>query len=159
MPSHCPWGYLRNHTSPLAALHAWYFLFLCEDGWKLVLLSLFLKKNSSFLIWIVYFELVALLWTCIYLKETSETIQSHVFFIMPFVYCLTHLRSGITNHAPGGLPSCRFQLQPQSNTPEPAKQGVGNYWIITEVCWSRIIFKERHMLSESELAFFQPIWL
>uniref|UniRef100_A0A671SVQ6 phosphatidylinositol-3,4,5-trisphosphate 5-phosphatase n=1 Tax=Sinocyclocheilus anshuiensis TaxID=1608454 RepID=A0A671SVQ6_9TELE len=31
------------------------------------------------------------------------------------------------------LPSCRVRLQPQSNTPEPAKQGVQGYLIITDM--------------------------
>ncbi len=35
---------------------------------------------------------------------------------------------------PGELPSCRFQLQPQSNTTEPANQGVQGYLIITDRC-------------------------
>ncbi len=35
-----------------------------------------------------------------------------------------HSKSRISNPAPGELPSWRFQLQPQSNTPEPANQGV-----------------------------------
>ncbi len=43
-------------------------------------------------------------------------------------------RSVISNPAPGELPSCRFQLQPQSNTPEPANQGVQGYLIITDRC-------------------------
>ncbi len=37
-------------------------------------------------------------------------------------HCYT--RSGVFNPAPGELPSCRFQIQPQSNTPEAANQGV-----------------------------------
>ncbi len=34
--------------------------------------------------------------------------------------------------ATGELPSSRFQLQPQSNTPEPANQGVQGHLIITD---------------------------
>ncbi len=41
---------------------------------------------------------------------------------------------GVSNPAPGELPSCRFQLQPQSNTPEAANQGVQGYLIITDRC-------------------------
>jgi len=37
----------------------------------------------------------------------------------------------VSNPAPGELPSCRFQLQPQSNTPEAANQGVQDL-IITD---------------------------
>ncbi len=43
-------------------------------------------------------------------------------------------RTGISNPAPGELPSWRFQLQPQLNTPEPANQGVQGYLIITDMC-------------------------
>ncbi len=35
--------------------------------------------------------------------------------------------AGVSNPAPGELPSCRFQLQPQSNTPEPANQALQDY--------------------------------
>ncbi len=40
----------------------------------------------------------------------------------------------VSNPAPGELPSYIFQLQPQSNTPEPANQGVQGYLIITDRC-------------------------
>ncbi len=43
-------------------------------------------------------------------------------------------RSGVSNPAPGELPSWRFQLQPQSNTPEPANQVVQGSLIITDRC-------------------------
>jgi len=33
------------------------------------------------------------------------------------------VRPGVSNTAPGGPVSCRVQLQPQLNTPEPANQG------------------------------------
>ncbi len=37
--------------------------------------------------------------------------------------------------APGELPSYRFQLlQPQSNTPEPANQGLQGYLLISGRC-------------------------
>ncbi len=40
----------------------------------------------------------------------------------------------VSNPAPIELPSCIFQLQPQSNTSEPANQGVQGYLIITDRC-------------------------
>ncbi len=43
--------------------------------------------------------------------------------------------------APEELPSWRFQLQPQSNTPEPAKQGVQGYLIITDRRAARLELK------------------
>ncbi len=46
----------------------------------------------------------------------------------------TYLIAGVSNPAPEELPSCIFQLQPQSNTPEPANQGVQGYLIITDRC-------------------------
>ncbi len=39
-----------------------------------------------------------------------------------------------TDKLPGELPSWRFMLQPQSNTPDPANQGVQGYLIITDRC-------------------------
>ncbi len=42
--------------------------------------------------------------------------------------------AGVSKPAPGELPSWRFQLQPQSNTPEAANQGVQGYLIITDRC-------------------------
>ncbi len=42
--------------------------------------------------------------------------------------------AGVSNHPPGELPSCRFQLRPQSNTPEAANQGVRDCLIITDRC-------------------------
>ncbi len=44
------------------------------------------------------------------------------------------VRAGVSNPAPGELPSYRFQLQPQSNTPEPANQGLQGYLLISDRC-------------------------
>ncbi len=41
---------------------------------------------------------------------------------------------GVSNPAPGELPSWKCQVQPQSNTPEPANQGVQGYLITTYRC-------------------------
>ncbi len=43
-------------------------------------------------------------------------------------------RTGVSNPAPGEILSCRFQLQPQLNTPRPGNQGVQGYLIITDRC-------------------------
>ncbi len=45
-------------------------------------------------------------------------------------------RSGVYNPTSGELPLWRFQLQSQSNTPEPANQGVQGYLIISDRCVS-----------------------
>ncbi len=42
--------------------------------------------------------------------------------------------AGVSNPAPGELPSFRFQLQPQSNTPEPANHGLQGYLFISDRC-------------------------
>ncbi len=39
---------------------------------------------------------------------------------------------GVSNPAPGELPSYRFQLQPQSNTPEPANHSLQGYLLISD---------------------------
>ncbi len=49
-------------------------------------------------------------------------------------FAVEHLDQWSPTLLPGELPSCRFQLQPQSNTPEPANQGVQGYLIITDRC-------------------------
>ncbi len=41
---------------------------------------------------------------------------------------------GVSNPAPGELPSYRFQLQPQSNTPEPANHSLQGYLLISDRC-------------------------
>ncbi len=41
---------------------------------------------------------------------------------------------GVFNPAPGELPSYRFQLQPQSNTPEPANHSLQGYLFISDRC-------------------------
>ncbi len=41
---------------------------------------------------------------------------------------------GVSNPAPGELPSYRFQLQPQSNTPEPANHSRQGYLLISDRC-------------------------
>ncbi len=47
---------------------------------------------------------------------------------------------GVFNHAPGELPSYRFHLQTQSNTPEPANHSLQGYWLISDrLCWSRAV--------------------
>ncbi len=43
-------------------------------------------------------------------------------------------RLGVSNPAPGELPSYRFKLQPQSSTPKPANQGLKGYLLISERC-------------------------
>ncbi len=40
----------------------------------------------------------------------------------------------VSNPAPGELPSYRFQLQPQSNTPEPANHSLQGYLLISDRC-------------------------
>ncbi len=42
--------------------------------------------------------------------------------------------AGVSNPAPGELLSYRFKLQPQSNTPEPANQGLQGYLLILDRC-------------------------
>ncbi len=67
----------------------------------------------------------------------GPSVDSH-FQVFPEMFksglWLGHSRTGVSNPAPGELPSWRFQLQPQSNTPEPANQGVQGYLIITDRC-------------------------
>ncbi len=41
---------------------------------------------------------------------------------------------GVSNPAPGELPAYRFQLQPQSNTPEPANHSLQGYLFISDRC-------------------------
>ncbi len=48
--------------------------------------------------------------------------------------CSLQSSSGVSNPAPGDLPSYRFQLQPQSTTPEPANQGLQGYLFISDRC-------------------------
>ncbi len=43
-------------------------------------------------------------------------------------------KAGVSNPAPGDLPSDRFQLQPQSNTPEPANHGLQGYLFVSDWC-------------------------
>ncbi len=53
---------------------------------------------------------------------------------------LLQARPGVSNPAPGELLSYRFQLQPQSNTPEPANQGLQGYLLISDRCiWSGLL--------------------
>ncbi len=40
----------------------------------------------------------------------------------------------VSNPASGELPSCRFHIQPQSNSPEPANKGVQGCLITTDRC-------------------------
>ncbi len=47
---------------------------------------------------------------------------------------ISNSKAGVSNPAPGELASWRFQLQPQSNTPEPANRGVQGYLINTDRC-------------------------
>ncbi len=43
-------------------------------------------------------------------------------------------KAGVSNPATGELLSYRFQLQTQSNTPEPANQGLQGYLLISDRC-------------------------
>ncbi len=57
---------------------------------------------------------------CIEIKAAPKTVK---FKIQDFYVSHTWFnRAGVSNPAPGELLSYRFQLQPQSNTPEPANQ-------------------------------------
>ncbi len=81
------------------------------------------------------FKLFISLCVCVCDRERdrfNEFSIVNVFYCQP---CISHWpRPGVSNPAPGELPSYRFQLQPQSNTPEPANQGVQGYLIITDRC-------------------------
>ncbi len=48
--------------------------------------------------------------------------------------CISHWPTGVSNPAPGELPCYRFQLQPQSNTPEPANHSLQGYLLISDRC-------------------------
>ncbi len=48
--------------------------------------------------------------------------------------CFSTSRPGVSNLAPGEQLSDRFQLQPQSSTPEPANQGRQGYLITLDRC-------------------------
>ncbi len=71
---------------------------------------------------------------CVYVTERdsfNEFSIVNVFYCQP---CISHCPPGVSNPAPGDLPSYRFQLQPQSNTPEPANHSLQGYLLISDRC-------------------------
>ncbi len=66
------------------------------------------------------------------LKKSIQDVklwEETIYFSAVQDYCP---KPGVSNPAPGELPSYRFQLQPQSNTPEPANQGLQGYLLISD---------------------------
>ncbi len=55
----------------------------------------------------------------------------NVFFVSPAFHIGL---PGVSNPAPGEIPSYRFQLQPQSNTPEPANHSLQGYLLVSDRC-------------------------
>ncbi len=81
----------------------------------------------------------ACLCVCVYVTERETVLMNSPLWMCSIVSPAFHIGlPGVFNPAPGGLPSYRFQLQPQSNTPEPANHSLQGYLLISDRCWSRV---------------------
>ncbi len=72
---------------------------------------------------------------CVYVTERETVLMNSPLRMCSIVSPAFHIGlPGVFNPAPGELPSYRFQLQPQSNTPEPANHSLQGYWLISDRC-------------------------
>ncbi len=68
------------------------------------------------------------------LHYISDDISDEIDYHCSDIRLMRFSNAGISNPTPGELPSCRCQLQPQSSTPDPAKQGIQSWLTITGRC-------------------------
>ncbi len=72
---------------------------------------------------------------CVYVTERETVLMNSPLWMCSIVSPAFHIGlPGVSNPAPGELPSYRFQLQPQSNTPEPANHSLQGYLLISDRC-------------------------
>ncbi len=72
---------------------------------------------------------------CVYVTERETVLMNSPLLMCSIVSPAFYVGlPGVSNPAPGELPSSRFQLQPQSNTPEPANHSLQGYWLISDRC-------------------------
>ncbi len=72
---------------------------------------------------------------CVYVTERETVLMNSPLLMCSIVSPAFHIGlPGVSNPAPGELPSYRFQLQPQSNTPEPANHSLQGYLLISDRC-------------------------
>ncbi len=64
-------------------------------------------------------------WRCLYATQPCRVILYYAFF-----------RTEVSKRGPGGLVSCRVQLQPLSNTPETANLSIVETF--RQVCWGKL---------------------
>ncbi len=71
----------------------------------------------------------------VYVTERETVLMNSPLWMCSIVSPAFHIGlPGVSNPAPGELPSYRFQLQPQSNTPEPANHSLQGYLLISDRC-------------------------
>ncbi len=72
---------------------------------------------------------------CVYVTERETVLMNSPLWMCSIVSPAFHIGlPGVSNPAPGELPSYRFQLQPQSNTPEPVNHSLQSYLLISDRC-------------------------
>ncbi len=72
---------------------------------------------------------------CVYVTERETVLMNSPLWMCSIVSPAFHIGlPGVSNPAPGELPSYRFQLQPQSNTTEPANHSLQGYLLISDRC-------------------------
>ncbi len=72
---------------------------------------------------------------CVYVTERETVLMNSPLLMCSIVSPAFYVGlPGVSNPAPGELPSYRFQLQPQSNTPEPANHSLQGYLLISDRC-------------------------
>ncbi len=72
---------------------------------------------------------------CVYVTERETVLKNSPLWMCSIVSPAFHIGlPGVSNPAPGELPSYRFQLRPQSNTPEPANHSLQGYLLISDRC-------------------------
>ncbi len=85
-------------------------------------------------VYLVFLNL-SFLCVCVYVTERETVLMNSPLWMCSIVSPTFHIGlPGVSNLAPGELPSYRFQLQPQSNTPEPANHSLQGYLLISDRC-------------------------
>ncbi len=89
----------------------------------------------SLKITILYLQQCECVCVCVCVTERETVLMNSPLCMCSIVSPAFHIGlPGVSNPAPGELPSYRFQLQPQSNTPEPANHSLQGYLLISDRC-------------------------
>ncbi len=140
LPQYSVWAlllqntYISNRLVAQGRISVIYVLFYhtcsCIRGQVQVRAALLMTTEIRYTMLCIYYE-------CAATKLDQQHVESWLSEIEWIVETASWFIVGVSNPAPGELPSYRFQLQPKSNTPEPANQSSSRLVHVRQVCWEQ----------------------